>query len=123
MGAIGRKLYYNKFTGEVLVDTGERSGAVRETTTEEDLRTYKVLSERNPETIGMIQLEYGQYRQDFLKCNGYRVNPSTQEIEFSYPNPNEPEPQEPTYQKPLTEEIADIKQSIAELTIILGGGA
>lgn len=34
----------------------------------------------------------------------------------------EPEPQEPTYQKPLTEEIADIKQSIAELTIILGGG-
>jgi hypothetical protein len=121
MMKVGRKIYYDKMTGCVIVDTGERFGAVRETTTEEDFQAYKALSERNPETVGMIQLEYGQYSQDFMECNGYRVNPETLEIEFSYPDPSQPEPI--IYQKPLSEEIADLKQSIAELTIILGGGA
>ena len=119
---IGRKVYYDILTGMVLVDTGEKFGHVRETTMEEDFKTYKALSERNPETIGMIQLEYGQYAQDFRECNGYRINPETRQIEFSYPDPSQPEPQDPVYQKPLSEEIADLKQSIAELTIILGGG-
>ena len=116
---IGRKIYYCKVTGDVIVDTGERAGNVRETTTEEDFQAYKALSERNPETVGMIQLEYGQYSQDFMECNGYRVNPETQQIEFSYPDPNDLEPQEPIYQKPLSEEIADLKQAIAELTMLI----
>jgi len=118
---IGRKVYYDILTGMVLVDTGEKFGHVRETTMAEDFKTYKALSERNPETIGMIQLEYGQYAQDFRECNGYRVNPVTQQIEFSYPDPNQPEPQEPIYQKPLSEEVSDLKQAIAELTLLLGG--
>lgn len=121
MQKIGRKIYYDKTTGNVLVDTGERMGAVKETTIEEDFQIYKALSERNPKTVGMIQLEYGQYSQDFMECNGYRVNPETQQIEFSYPDPSQPEPQEPIYQKPLSEEVADFKQAIAELTMILGG--
>lgn len=127
---IGRKIYYDKITGSVLVNTGEHSGNVRETTTEEDSRMYKTLSERNPETVGMIQLEYGQYAQDFAECNGYRVNiellatlpegEAHKALEFSYPDPNlPPEEQEITYKKPLSEEVADLKQSIAELTILL----
>jgi len=120
---IGRKIYYCKVTGDVIVDTGERAGCVRETTTEEDFQAYKALSERNPETVGMIQLEYGQYSQDFMECNGYRVNPETQQIEFSYPDPNAPlDEQEIVYRKPLSKEIEDLKQSIAELTILLAGG-
>ena len=67
----------------------------------------------------MIQLEYGQYAQDFATCNGYRVNPDTLELEFSYPDPSQPEPQEPVYQKPLSEEITDLKQAIAELTMLI----
>lgn len=116
---IGRRIYYDKFTGNVLVNTGERQGDVRETTIEEDFQSYKALSEHNPETVGVIQLEYGQFRQDFMECNGYRVNPETQEIEFSYPDPSQPEPQDLVYQKPLSEEVEDLKQSIAELTILL----
>lgn len=118
---IGRKVYFDKLTGNVIVDTGECQGYVRETTIEEDFQIYKALSERNPETVGMIQLEYGQYAQDFRECNGYRVNPETQQIEFSYPDPDDLEPQEPIYQKPLSEEVADLKQAIAELTMILRG--
>lgn len=120
---IGRRIYYEKLTGNIILDTGEREGYVVECTVEQDFQIYKALSdsERNLETVGIIQLEYGQYAQDFMECNGYRINPDTSEIEFSYPDPNQSLPQEPVYRKPLSEEVADLKQSIAELTIILGG--
>lgn len=115
---IGRRIYYDKATGNVLVDTGERVGFVVPTTIEQDFQTYVALSERVPETVGVLELEYGQYAQDFAECNGYRVNPETQQIEFSYPDPNDPEAPL-VYQKPLSEEIAETKQAIAELTILL----
>jgi hypothetical protein len=116
---IGRKIYYDKATGNVILDTGERMGAVVETTIDQDFETYQALKERVRDTVGVIQLEYGQYAQDFAECNGYRVNPETQELEFSYPDPNEPEPQEPVYRKPLSEELEETKQAIAELTLLL----
>ena len=119
MNQIGRKIYYDLSTGNVLVDTGERSGFVVPTTVEQDIATYKALSERNRETFDYIELEYGQYAQDFQECNGYRVNPETKQLEFSYPDPNDPDPQEPVYQKPLSEEVAETKQAIAELTILI----
>lgn len=122
---IGRKIYFDKISGNVLVETGERSGDVRLTTVEEDFATYSELAKRIPETVGMIQLEYGQYAQDFAESNGYRVNPDTQELEFSYPDPNAPEAP-PVFQKPLTEEIEELKQAdienkqaIAELTMMI----
>lgn len=119
MNYIGRRIYYDKATGNVLVDTGERVGFVVPTTVEQDIQTFKALSERNSDTFDYIELEYGQYAQDFAICNGFRVNPETKQLEFSYPDPNEPEPQEPVYRKSLSEEVAETKQAIAELTILL----
>ncbi|MNP01469.1 hypothetical protein D3C76_932850 [compost metagenome] len=122
---IGRKIYYDVLTGNVIVDTGERTGHVRETTLEEDFTTYTALAERVPETVGCLQLAYSQYAQDFAECNSYRVNPDTLELEFSYPDPNDPEA-EPIYRKPLSTEVdelkqADIenKQAIADLTMTM----
>jgi hypothetical protein len=119
MNKIGRKIYYDKSTGNVIVDTGEKMGAVVETTIDQDFETYQVLKERVRDTVGVIQLEYGQYAQDFAECNGYRVNPETLELEFSYPDPNATEPQEPVYQKPLTEQLKETQQAVAELTLLL----
>ncbi|AZS15376.1 hypothetical protein [Paenibacillus lutimineralis] len=123
---VGRKIYWDKATGNVLVDTGERSGSVRETTQEEDFAAYQALAERVPDTVGCLQLEYGQYTRDFAECNSYRVNLDTLELEFSYPGPGETEPTEPVYRKPLSVEVdelkaADIenKQAIAELTMMI----
>lgn len=114
---IGKKIYYDALTGNVLVDTGERQGFVIETTTDQDFQTYQTLIERARETIGIIQLEYGQYAQDFAECNGYRVNPNTLELEFSYPDPNlPPEEQEPVYQKPLSGEVKDLEVRLAQNT-------
>lgn len=126
---IGRKIYWDKATGNIVVDTGERSGFVRETTLDEDLTAYQALAERVPDTVGCLQLEYGQHGRDFAECNGYRINPETFELEFSYPDPGETEPTKPTepvYRKPLSIEVDELKasdienkQAIAELTMMI----
>lgn len=107
MNKIGRKLYYNLETGHIFVDTGERQGAVIPTTVDQDVAVYQALKERVRETFDVLELEFGQYARDFAECNGYRVNPETKVIEFSYPDPNEPET-EPVYQKPLSEQVSEL---------------
>ena len=116
---IGKRIYYDKVTGNILVDVGERQGDVIETTTEQDIITFKALSERNRETFDFIQLEYGQYSQDFMECNGYRVNLETKELEFSYPDPNEEEPTEPVYQKPLSEQMKELNVRTLDIELTL----
>lgn len=116
---IGRKLYYDIFTGEILVDTGEKEGYAIEKTFEQDVSTYKILSERDLETFDMIKLSFGQYLQDFAECSGYRINIETKEIEFSYPDSNEPETP-PVYQKPLSIEVEELKvaQAATDTTLL-----
>ncbi|KTR27889.1 hypothetical protein RSA11_04285 [Exiguobacterium indicum] len=105
---VGRKIYYDKTSGNVLVDTGEKSGDVVETTTDQDVANFKALFERNRDSFEFLKLEYGQYAQDFAECNGYRVDPQTREIEFSYPDPSQPQ-QPPIYQKALSEQIEELR--------------
>lgn len=111
MNKIGRKLYFDIETGEVILDTGEKMGSVVATTVEKDIETYKALSERNRETFDVIELPYGFYNADFTACNSYRVNPETKELEFSYLDPNEPEVEQP-YRAPLSVEVEDLKQRL-----------
>ncbi|WGV59387.1 DUF4376 domain-containing protein [Brevibacillus brevis] len=76
---IGRKIYFDKLTGNVLVDTGERMGAVVETTMEQDFQTFAALSKRVPETVGLLQLEYGQDSDKFSQYL-YHIDPKSQTI-------------------------------------------
>lgn len=123
---IGRRIYYELATGNIILDTGERSGDVVETTQEQDFQSYAALAERVPETVGVLELDYGEFASDFAECNGFMVDVSGSEpaLVFSYPDPSEPEAP-PEFRKPLSEEIAETKQAIAELTILLAqmGGA
>lgn len=101
---IGRRIYFDLATGNPIVDTGERSGFVVETTVEQDLAAYAVLAERVPSSVGIIQLEYGQFAQDFAECNGYNIDTSgpTPILVFSYPDPSDPE-SPPVYRPPLSQ--------------------
>lgn len=126
---IGRRIYFDKKTGNVIQDTGERQGDVVEATPEQDIEVFRSLSERNRDTFDYIELPYGEYQQDFMDSQeNYRVNPETKELEFSYPDPNEPEaPQE--FRKPLSEEVEKLKaedlnnkEAIAELYLLSMGG-
>lgn len=107
---IGRKIYYEITTGNIIIDTGEKQGLVVATTVEQDVTTFAALSERNRDTFDALELPFGAYAQDFAECNGYRVNLETKTLEFSYPDPNQPDVEQP-YQKPLTEQIAELKSA------------
>lgn len=82
--SIGRKIYYELVTGDVILTTLEKLNGTN-TTKEQDFAIYDVLSARNPETVGVIQLAYGQYRRDFEIANSIRVDLGTGELVFSYP--------------------------------------
>lgn len=111
---IGRRIYYEIATGNVFLDTGEKEGSVRQTTVEQDIVAYSVLSERNLDSFDVLELTFGQYAQDFIECNGYRVNPETKQIEFTYSDTNNPEEStEPVFQKPLSEEVQELKAAQA----------
>lgn len=106
---IGRKIYFELSTGNVIIDTGQRRGSVIPTTFEQDWLSYSELQERVPSTVGLIELEYGQYSQDFSECIGYHVDIETDKLVFSYPDPNEPEIEQ-SYQAPLSVQIEELKQ-------------
>ena len=106
---IGRTIFYDITTGIVIYDTGEYKNAIKKKTPKEHIETHTALIERVRESFDFIELEYGQYAQDWAESNGYRVNPETKTIEFSYPDPTEPEDEQP-YQAPLSEQVAALQQ-------------
>lgn len=124
MENIGRRIYYDLATGGIILDKGETMNGVN-TTIEQDIDTFKVLNERVRETYDYIELEYGQYNQDFMESNGRRVNLETKTLEFSYPDPTEPETPQP-FQPPLSSEVDKLKKrqdatENAVLELLLGG--
>jgi len=112
MVKIGRKLYFDVVTGEVLVDTGERQDFVVPKTVEQDIATYKALTERTRGSFDYIELAFGEFAQDFRDSIGFRINPETKTPEFSYPDPDAPaEPvPKPEYHAPISEKLATLKQ-------------
>lgn len=109
-----RRIFYDKTTGERIVEVGRSEGMVIPTI-EQDIATYTDLSERNRDTFDVLELDFGAYSQDFRECNGYRVNPETKTLEFSYPDPNEPGVEQP-YQAPLSEQVKTLEATILEMT-------
>lgn len=110
MMEIGRKIYYEKDTGNVIVDTGERSGDVVPTTIEQDFRTYTALAGRVPDSVGCLELAFGSYPDSFAKCNGYRVDVDTKVLQFSYPKDDAPN--EIIYVTPLEDQVAELKEAL-----------
>ena len=94
---VGRRIYYLKETGMILKDTGTRKGWIevpKDGWEAFDFEVYPVLSEYKREAIGVLTLQYGEFDTEFNECTSYRVNPSTQKLEFDYteipPSPDVP---------------------------------
>lgn len=107
MKQIGTKIYYCLLTGNVIKIIGDCQGYVRETTFDEDVEIYSELKEREKSTIGLLQLEFGEYPKLSKGSTGVMVNLETKELIFSYEELPTP-PQEPT-------EIEKIKEKISIL--------
>lgn len=116
---IGRKVYYEKITGNTIISTSEMKGNVIKSTIDQDFEMLLPLQNYVRESVGVMELEYGEFSQDFRECNGVRVNLDTLELEFSYPDPSQEEPQEPVYIKPLTEQVEELKSQNTDLMIAL----
>ncbi len=108
---IGRKIYYEIATGNIILITSEMQNNVVETTVEQDIDMYTELSQRNRESFGMLQLQYGEYSEEFARCNGYRIDLQTKKILFSYPSEENPTP-DPIYQPSLTEKIDGLTKQL-----------
>ena len=117
---IGRKIYFEKLTGNTILDTGERQGSVIETTQEQDFTAYVSLSERIPSTVGVISLPYGQDSGMFGHF-GYHVDVVTRLIVWDLtPIQQEEAIRQVTLEERLTDvEITQV-EIIDTLAIITG---
>lgn len=122
---IGKRVYYDNTNGEVILNTGERSGSVVPTTAEDDIRVYKVLSERNSDTFGFLEFEYGEHDEQ-ESIGGYisSIDLETKKAIFAYPTLDEKTPVKTTENpfdtiKKLEEKTTMQDKAISELTMIV----
>lgn len=94
---VGAKIYYDKISGNVVLNTGEHSGDVIETSDEHDFVAYSALADRDPDSVSVLRLEYGAYASDYAAGGVItRIDLDTLAPLFTYPDPQGPEtPSEP----------------------------
>lgn len=110
---LGKRIYYLKVDGRVVLDTGQAEGWVTEITPEQDWEIYEELKKYTKESVDFIQLEYNEYSTEFAECTGYYVDVAKKEIVFEYgEKPEPPEvPQTPTIHERMdTQEKANKAQ-------------
>lgn len=100
---IGKRIYYLKVDGRVILDTGEAEGWVNPTTSDDDWRIYTELSKYNKSEVDFIELQFGEFKTEFAECTSYKVNVDTKTLEFDYtPKPEPPDvPHTPTVHERL----------------------
>lgn len=89
---VGKKIYYEKSSGNVILEIEEVQGSAAETTIEEDFASFVALSQRVPSTVGCLQLNFGDLSTEFAACSGYRVDITSNTIVFEYTPPATPPP-------------------------------
>ena len=119
---IAKKIYYDLATGNVIQETGEMQGSVRETTIDEDFISYTELAKFSKNVVGVIRLEWGQHADKF-GIYAYHIDLVTKEVVFD-PTPIQVE--QALIIKTQAEEIDELKTNqtmIQEvLDIIIMGG-
>ena len=100
---IGKRIYYLRVDGRVILDTGEAEGWVNPITTEQDWEIYSELSKYNKSEVDFMELQFGEFKTEFAECTSYRVNVETKKLEFDYtPIPEPPDvPHTPTVHERL----------------------
>lgn len=101
-----RRIFYDTKTGDIIMNIGRGSGLVTPSV-QEDIETYKSLSERTEGSFRLLELQYTDYLEEFNKCSFVRVNVDTNTLEFSYDKPPYDEPQ-----KPLTDVLKETTEDL-----------
>ncbi len=114
---LGKRIYYLKVDGRVILDTGEAEGWVNPTTSEQDWEIYTELSKYNKSEVDFIELQFGEFKTEFAECTSYKVNVDTKTLEFDYtPKPEPPDvPHTPT----IHERLDALEQVNAEQDMLI----
>ena len=116
---IGKRIFFLKENGTVILEVGEMEGWVIEPekdfdkALEEAYKYYAELSKYNKEVLDFIDLEYGEYKTEFAEMTSYKIDVATRKPVFEYgEKPNPPEiPQTPTiHERMETQEKANKAQ-------------
>ncbi len=110
------KIYYRKDTGELIWNAGYNYHV--DVNFDKDYEAVLPLNQYEKGVIGLIVLTDGKYSQDFAECSSYKVDIATKSLIFSYPDPNQPEVEQP-HQQPLSEQIRALEESNATYMIDL----
>ena len=110
---LGKRIYFLKVDGRVVLDTGEAEGWVNPTTTEQDWEIYTELQKYNKSEVDYIELQFGEFKTEFAECTSYRVNVDSKQLEFDY-TPIPPSPEVPV--APSLHERVDNLELGAEAT-------
>lgn len=116
---IGQKVFYENDTGNILIVHPSVRGDeiyVKDRALEEIIYLYPVLKNRDRNTFDVIELEYGQFDEDFAQSSERWVDPETKQLKFVYRDPNEPEAP-PVFRKPLTQEVDELNTTIGTLLL------
>lgn len=110
---IGKRIYYLKVDGRVILDTGEAEGWVNQTTTEQDWEIYSELSKYNKSEVDFIELQFGEFKTEFAEKTSYKIDVETRKPIFDYtPIPDPPDiPQTPSLHERMdTQEARNSEQ-------------
>ncbi|QWG70191.1 hypothetical protein EXW32_27775 (plasmid) [Bacillus mycoides] len=115
---IRQRIYFEKDTGTIVQITGNftDSGLYNEPTIEEDFQNYKALTERVPNTIGVITLEQDQYKDEMSRATGVRVDVKIGQLVFDYTPFVEKEIEK---EKSIEQRVSLVEETLNEF--ILGG--
>jgi hypothetical protein len=86
---VGRRIFFDKITGDVILVKEEIQNAESIPSVEQDMNFFIVLRERNSDSYDYIDLDFGAYAQEFSDQKEFHVDPKTKVIEFSHFNQNE----------------------------------
>lgn len=81
---MGKKIYYDKSSGEVLYIAGQIEGDFIPTTTEKDFTIIPALKNKTKEEVDVILTAYGEYDTEFTFATKVKVNLGTLKPEFDY---------------------------------------
>lgn len=112
------RIYYDKKTGLIIQYTGnfQDNNMIQAPTIEDDFTSYQSLNERVKETVGVIELEQNQYKEELYKATNVTVDVKTGQLVFDFTPIVKKEIEE---KKTLEQRITLVESTIND--ILLGG--
>ena len=135
---IGRRIFFLKENGTVILEIGEMKGWVVEPKKEfneaikEAYKYYTEITKYNKEEVDFIDLEFGEYKTEFAEMTSYKIDIATRKPKFDYtPIPYSPEvPRKPSlHERMNTQENTNNEQdeliisNAANIAIMLEAGS